>query len=370
MYGIRKSVLGLNTSTYARENHLPKDLSGFIDCAAGINPLGFSEKIKIALRDIPGEIINLYPECNIDIKTAIIKFWMDLVELRDDQIILGDGSIELIYKINKLFVDKGSRVLGYSPQFSAYIDDIRSYGAIYENYLMNMENNFEFDADLFLEKMSKDHRLFYIDNPNNPTGQIIHIESIERIVKKAYELGVVIIIDEAYGDFMDKGNSATKLINKYNNLLVLRTFSKGLGLAGVRAGYMITSNKLTREYLKISNPYEMSGIARYLGAVALEDEDFINESIKIMSLYKERFINSLRKLTVLKTDMPVPIMTLKHPDPQVDLEELLLKNKIISVSGRGFIGLGRNFVRIRICEDIDLLIEAFKYVEKENFDGP
>src|SRR5699024_496092 len=128
---------------------------------------------------------------------------------------------------------------------------------------------------------------------------------------------------------------------------------------------MITSNELAKEYLKIANPYEMSGIARYLAVVALEDGDFIKESIKTMSLYKERFINSLKKLIVLKTDMAVPIMTLKHEDPEVDLENFLLDNKIISVSGRGFIGLGQNFVRVRICEDIDSLIDNFQYAEKK-----
>jgi len=365
MYGVRKSVLGLNISSYAQQNHLPKDLSNLVDCSSGINPLGFSEKIKIALRDTPEEIINLYPESNINIKTGIIKFWSDLIKLKENQIILGDGAIELIYKINKLFINKTSRVLGYSPQFSDYIDDIRSYGGVYDNYLMSIENNFEFDVNLFLEKMNGEYRLFYIDNPNNPTGQVIPIESIEKIVKRAYDLGVAIIIDEAYGDFINNRDSATTLINEYSNLIILRTFSKGLGLAGVRAAYMITSNELAKEYLKIANPYEMSGIARYLAVVALEDGDFIKESIKTMSLYKERFINSLKKLIVLKTDMAVPIMTLKHENPEVDLENFLLDNKIISVSGRGFIGLGQNFVRVRICEDIDSLIDNFQYAEKK-----
>src|SRR5699024_9763069 len=232
MYGVRKSVLGLNISSYAQQNHLPKDLSNFVDCSSGINPLGFSEKIKIALRDTPEEIINLYPESNINIKTGIIKFWSDLIKLKENQIILGDGAIELIYKINKLFINKTSRVLGYSPQFSDYIDDIRSYGGVYDNYLMSIENNFEFDVNLFLEKMNGEYRLFYIDNPNNPTGQVIPIESIEKIVKRAYDLGVAIIIDEAYGDFINNRDSATTLINEYSNLIILRTFSKGLGLAG------------------------------------------------------------------------------------------------------------------------------------------
>lgn len=178
-------------------------------------------------------------------------------------------------------------------------------------------------------------------------------------------MGIPVIIDEAYGDFMDKENSAISLINKYDNLFVIRTFSKGLGLAGIRAGYIITSNKIAKYYLKISNPYEMSGLARYLAMVAIKDKDFIEECNKKLRLYKKKFMDSLTKLIILETSLTVPIMTIMHPDPYVDLEELLLRYRIISVSGQGFIGLDKNFVRIRLSKDIDKLIEAFKKVERE-----
>lgn len=364
-YGIRESILDLDKSSYAKENHLPDDLSSFIDCSAGINPLGFSKKVEGSLKAIPYEIVNKYPESSNDLKKLIVEYWEEIAVLNKEQILLGDGSIELIYKINKLFIDKKSKVLGYSPQFTDYIDDVKTYGGIYEHYLMNRDNNFKFNPLLFLRKMKEDYKLFYIDNPNNPTGQIIDIVSIEEIVKRAKKMGIPVIIDEAYGDFMDKENSAISLINKYDNLFVIRTFSKGLGLAGIRAGYIITSNKIAEYYLKISNPYEMSGLARYLAMVAIKDKDFIEECNKKLRLYKKKFMDSLTKLIILETSLTVPIMTIMHPDPYVDLEELLLRYRIISVSGQGFIGLDKNFVRIRLSKDIDKLIEAFKKVERE-----
>ena len=364
-YGIKKSILDLSKGSYATDNHLPEDLSNFIDCSSGINPLGFSKQVNISIKNIPLEIINSYPESNKDIKNAIIKFWENIVSLNQNQILLGGGSIELIYKINKLFIDGNSKVLGYSPQFTDYIDDINSYGAKYEYYLMDMNNNFKFDPNLFLEKMNTDYQLYYLDNPNNPTGQIIHITSIEKIIKRAKELGVAIIIDEAYGDFMDLQNSAVSLIHKYDNLLVIRTFAKGLGLAGLRAGYIVTSNEFSKHYLKISNPYEMNSLARYLTIAAIEDRNFIKESIDQLINYKERFMNSLSKFIVLETSPAVPIMTIKHPDPNVDLEKFLLKHGIITVSGRGFIGLGKDFVRARLTQNVDQLINAFQKAEAE-----
>ena len=78
-------------------------------------------------------------------------------------------------QINKLFLDKGSRVLGYSPQFSDYIDDVNSYGGIYDYRLMSAENNYKFILEPFLNKIQSGYKLIFLDNPNNPTGQIIPI---------------------------------------------------------------------------------------------------------------------------------------------------------------------------------------------------
>lgn len=364
-YSIKDSILNLDKNSYAKDNHLPKDLSKFINCSAGTNPMGFSKKVKEALSDIPLELINEYPESSNDFKETMIQYWKNLCHIDKNQILLGDGSIEIIYKINKLFISSNSKVLGYSPQFTDYISDIQGYGAVYDYYLMDMENKFKFNPESFSKKMDKIYKLFYIDNPNNPTGQVINIADIEEIVDKAKSLRRPIIIDEAYGDFMEMDNSAISLTNKYDNLFVIRTFSKALGLAGLRGGYAVTSNSFAESYGKISTPYEMGGITRYLAIIAIKDKSFMMESIKKLSKNKKNLIESLTKLVVLETDLSIPIMTIMHPDFNVDLEELLLDHNIISVPGKGFIGLGKNFVRIRLPKSINRLLEAFKQVENK-----
>ncbi|MEA4847810.1 MAG: histidinol-phosphate transaminase [Clostridiaceae bacterium] len=363
-YRLRESILNLYKNSYAKENNEPEDLSNFTDCSSGINPFGFSEGVKRALQAIPLEIINLYPESCVGLKKAIAEYWKDQIDLKYDNILFGSGSIDIIYKINKLFLDNKSKVLGYSPQFSDYIDDVKSYDGIYDYYLMTIENNYKFDPELFLEKMSNKYKLIYIDNPNNPTGQVIPISSIEAIVKRAQELGICAIIDEAYGDFMDNANSAVSLINDYNNIFVIRTFSKGLGLAGVRGGYLVTSDNLADYYNKVSNPYSMNGLAEHLAVAALKDVRFIKDSMKRAKEIKTRLIDSLHKVKVLETDLNVPIMTIKHPCPEVNLEGLLRSYNILAISGEGFIGLDESFVRLRINPDIEPVINAFSQIEK------
>lgn len=364
-FGLRDNILKLEKSSYAKEQHLPMDLTGYIDCSNGINPFGVSKEVEKCLTCITLEKINTYPKSSFDLKHAIAEYWSEISKINDNQIILGDGSIELIYKINKLFIDNSSKILGYSPQFSDYIDDVKTSGGIYECYLMELDNNFEFITDQFLNKMNKNYKLFYIDNPNNPTGQVIDISSIKKIVEKANNLNLPVIIDEAYGDFIDKENSAISLVNEFDNLIVIRTFSKGLGLAGIRAGYVVTSKLFAEHFSKVSNPYEMNSIARYLAIAAMKDKEFMAYCNSRLSIYKQKFIDSLKKLKVLKTNLAVPIMTIMHPDKNVDLESLLLKHHVLSISGQGFIGLEKNAVRIMITQDIDTLISVFNKVENE-----
>lgn len=365
MVEFRKCITNLDKTSYAQEKGAQIDTSGFLDCSNGINPFGMSQQVQSAFLDFDIKELNSYPKPAVRLKQVIKEYWDEICVVDEKQIMLGDGSIELIYKVNKLFIDDSSKVLGYSPQFSDFVDDVKANGGRYESYILNGSNNFRMNPEEFINMMNKDHSLFYIDNPNNPTGQVIDIENLEKMVAYASELGRPIVIDEAYGDFISKDNSAITLVDKYENLIVIRSLSKGLGLAGLRAGYMITSKEVSHQYNKVSNPYEMNSIARHLAEAALKDCQFMKECSKKITMLKKRFTESLSELVVIQTDKSVPIMTLMHPDKDVDLENLLMKHEIISVSCRGFVGLGQNFVRLMIHADIDDLIDRFKKIEKE-----
>ncbi|WP_432663170.1 aminotransferase class I/II-fold pyridoxal phosphate-dependent enzyme [Wukongibacter baidiensis] len=363
-YSLRPTIINLKKNSYAQETNIESSYE-ILDCSIGTNPFGYCTEVKNALSNIHHEMINSYPESNNKLKNCIINFWQDLIELGDENILLGDGSIDILYKTNRLFLDNNSKVLGYSPQFSDYIDDVTSYGSIYDYELMSSENNYKFVPEAFLRKIQTTYKLIYLDNPNNPTGQIISISCIEEIVKQARRKGLCVIIDEAYGDFMDKRNSAISLIEKYNNIFVLRTFSKGFGLAGLRGAYLVTSKTLSNYYRKITNPYSMNSIARYLAIIALKNSSFIEESKKKINDLKSNVINSLEGLAVLHTSSTVPIMTIKHPDPEVDLQKELLKHNILSVSGSGFIGLSKNFVRLRIPQEVGYLSRSLAAVTND-----
>lgn len=134
--------------------------------------------------------------------------------------------MERLEKINKFVIREGSKVLGYALQFSEYITEVRVMGGFYEYMSLKKEEDFEFNYEEFIEKINDSYTLVYIDNPNNPTGQVISLDVIEEVTKKALEEEVIVVVDEAYGDSMDIKNSAVNL--EYPNLIVVRSFSKGL----------------------------------------------------------------------------------------------------------------------------------------------
>lgn len=361
----RESIRNMKKTSYAKETGQAVDTSGFMDCSNGINPFGISGRVLNSLKNFDVSELNTYPKPAYGLKKVIIEYWERVSLIDENQIILGDGSIELIYKINKLFVDNKSLVMGYSPQFSDYVDDVHANGGIYESYVLEESNNFKMDPDRFIQMMDRKHSLFYLDNPNNPTGQVIGIDDLEKIIKKAAEFERPIIIDEAYGDFISRKMSAVSLVNKYKNLIVIRSLSKGLGLAGIRAGYMVTSKYIADQYRKISNPYEMNSIARHIAEAALKDCDFMEVCSEKIVTSKRMFTESLKRLQVLETNESVPIMTLRHPDSNVDFEDLLLKQEVKAVSCRGFVGLGQNYVRMMINPDTESLILRIQRIENE-----
>ncbi len=344
--------------------HGPAD-ENILDCSLGINPFGFSKKIDFSSNGFQIDETNFYPDYSYSkLKLALSKYWSNTAKIEDQNIIIGNGSSYVLLGINKLFIDKGTKVLGYAPQFSEYITDIKCCGGSYDFIKLRSESNYKFDVNEFIEAIKPEYTLLYLDNPNNPTGQIIPISDIEKIVKKAHGMNICVIIDEAYGDFMDNNNSAISLVNKYDNLMVLRTFSKGLGLAGLRVGYMICGKELQKLYSLIESPFSISNFSEYVSIEALKDKSFIDDCTKKIAINKKTLINACQKIKVLETDLSVPVLVLMHPNENANLYELLLSEGAKVSRGEDFMTLSKNFIRLRVPADVTLLLKAIQNIEK------
>ncbi|MBR5590197.1 MAG: histidinol-phosphate aminotransferase family protein [Anaerotignum sp.] len=358
------SIIKAHTKiSYAVESEGPRPFD--IDCAEGSNIVSNPPAAVEAFKDLKYELIRMYPH-SMAAKDSIIEYWKDYAKLNYKNITLCDGSISGLYLINRLFLEKGDRVLGYVPTFSDYAADVIMHGCEYDGIVLKPENNYKFDADELIAALTAEHKLIYIDNPNNPTGQVMPLADIEKILQAAEKLGVTVIIDEAYGEYMPKENSAVKLFEKYDNLLVPKTFSKGFGLAGLRAGYILMPEVLNPYMTNITNPYCMSELSRVVAAKVIKDEAFLTELMDDTAKLKKMMLEyPWKNLYAAETADTCSICLLFHKNPEVDLAEEFLKHRILVYSGVCYDTITKNGCRFRVpaAEDMPAVMEAMKAID-------
>ncbi|MBQ3548360.1 MAG: histidinol-phosphate aminotransferase family protein [Oscillospiraceae bacterium] len=359
---IRNELLA-KVRTYA--GHTPHAAEDTLDCSLGVNPYGFPAAVKEAFADFDPERFYHYPHSHAPQK-AIVDYWADYAFIEPENIVLTDGSVAALYLLCNILAKKGAEVVGFLPTFTDMVEYSRMMAMRYVGIPARQEDGWRMEVSDLVDAISADTSLVYIDRPNNPTGQTLPLTDIARVLDKCEELGVYCIVDEAYGDFIPREESAVTLGPRYKNIIIVRTFSKGIGLAGLRAGYIITTQNLIRYISKVSNPYMMSELSRELSAAALSDRtyghshsaDFADMKAQLRSVCGEN-------LTMTCTDDRVPICLLQHRDPRVDLQEELLRHGVLTCSGGEFEPLERNSVRLRVPrrEEMDKLLTAVAAVE-------
>lgn len=339
-----------------------------IDCGEGINIVMVPPAAEKAFSELKFEMLRAYPH-SAGVKDSIIDYWKDYVTLDSKRIVLCDGSINGLYTINRLFLEPGDRTLGCIPQFSEYGSDVLMHGCAFDAVPLKAENNYKFSIEDFLAALKPEHKLVYLDNPNNPTGQVIPLAEIEMLLQAAQKQGTAVAIDEAYGDYMSRQCSAASLLPKYDNLIVVKTFSKGFGLAGLRAGYLLIPEQLTPYIGNIVTPYNMSEISRSIAAKTIRDAAFLQDlRNKTAELKRMILTHPWKHISVAETVDTVSICLLTHQNPEIDLAGEFAKHGILVISGKDFLNIGKNSVRFRVpaAEDMPKVLAAMEEIDTIN----
>ncbi len=206
-----------------------------VDCGEGINTVMASERAREAFAGLNFAMAGPYPHSPA-LKDAVVAHAPRSSGQKGPErnnIVLCDGSVAGLYLVNRLFLEPGDRVLGYVPQFSEYETDVKMRGCLFDAVPLRAEDGYRFDPDAFIAALRPEHKLAYLDNPNNPTGQVIPLAAIEKILRAAAALNVAVLVDEAYGDYMAPECSALTLWGGHENLLGLRAGRTSGGLSGV-----------------------------------------------------------------------------------------------------------------------------------------
>ena len=273
-----------------------------------------------------------------DITAKLLKSKLsDYVSLPVDFIEVYNGSDDALKDIITVFVDRETHVLSYQPSYTQVNTFITTNT---ENYMkVNIKNplgEHEYDFDY-----CKVANVVYLVNPNNPTGKLLAVDEIEKLLKTYPD--TLFIVDEAYYEFAKQ--SCSHLVVSHKNLIVTRTFSKAFGLASVRLGYCIGHPDTLSHLRKIRNGKAVNSLAQLCGVAALDDLDYLDSRIDEMNDAKKFFVDNLPH-EYYAVDSQTNFVLLKTPDSKKLLNKMK-DNKILIRDRSSFDNL-ENCVRITI----------------------
>ena len=233
------------------------------------------------------------------------------------QILLGGGSSEIIEKVFHAFGGAGRKVVFPQPSFSMY--KIYAKAAESDGVPFNLDKKFNLDIDAFIKKIREvGATLAVVCNPNNPTGNALTPDQIEKI---AASIDCAFLLDEAYVEFY--GRSAVDLVAKYPNLLVARTFSKAYGLAGARVGYMIAQAEVTRMVNKTFMPYHMNTLSLVTADIVYQMRDEFVPRLQMIVAERNRMAEELKKFSGVEVFPSETNFLLIRLDKAADLKDYL-----------------------------------------------
>jgi histidinol-phosphate aminotransferase len=267
-------------------------IKGSIKLASNENPLGPSGKAMKALLESlsisdPGSSLNRYPDGSGYYLTNALS---EKLSVKDEEIILGNGSNELLDIAVRAFLQPGDEAVMAHPSFVVYSMSVQAQGGTSVRIPLK---EYTHDLEAMADAVTPKTKMIFIANPNNPTGTINKKAEFDRMMKRIPD-NVLVVIDEAYVEYVVDPDYADSMkhFREGRDVLILRTFSKIYGLAGLRIGYGIAKRDITLEMNKLRPPFNTNTLAQKAALSALGDEDHlkssrtINEQGKIF-LYRE-----------------------------------------------------------------------------------
>ena len=260
---------------------------GIIKLDANENPYGCSPKVNKALADYHD--INIYPDSG---QTELRKQLQGYTGVPMEHIVAGAGSDQLIDLILRLFITHGDEVINCIPTFAMFHFFIELNRGT--PVAVQRDKDFNVNINAIKKAITKKTKLILLATPNNPTGTITPQKGILEIL----DTGLPVIIDEAYFEFT--GETVAPLVCKYKNLMVLRTFSKWAGLAGLRIGYGMFPAKIADYLMRIKEPYCVNVAALVAVRETLKDTNALMNQVKTIIEERERLYGRLQEIEWLK----------------------------------------------------------------------
>jgi histidinol-phosphate aminotransferase len=254
---------------------------------ANENPYGTPLRVQEALASF--DRYHLYPDPE---SREIRSLLADYTGIDSGRILVGNGSDEIIDLLFWLFVAPGDAVMIPTPTFGMYQARAAVFGADVRS--VPRRTDFSLDSDAIEAALTPDVKLVFLASPNNPSGNLCRERDIIRLLRH----NVIVVVDEAYFEF--SGRTVAPLIGEFDNLVVLRTFSKWAGLAGLRVGYGLMPRWIADEARRIKQPYNVNVAAQVAVRAVFDEMAYFRSTIRRIRLERLRMYRALRKLNFVK----------------------------------------------------------------------
>lgn len=299
-------------------------IDDIIKLASNENPLGFSPKVNQALVNTINQT-SIYPDSSCyELTHALAKH----LDLTPSHFIVSNGSDSLIPLIIKAFcLGQNKKVL--FPQYSFISYKLQSQLLAVESIEIPSPN-YEIDIDNIIKNLDKNVGVIFIANPNNPTGNWLNHQQVERLAQRVPS-STILVLDEAYYEFAPKNDypDTIALQQKYPNIIATRTFSKAYGLANLRIGYAIANPEIIEILTKILPPFSVTSFSQNAAIAALGDQDFVHQTLSLnrqgIDLYCDYFNNQSINFINTTTNF----ITMDCGENSTSCYDFLLKNGII-----------------------------------------
>lgn len=325
-----------------------------LDFSVNVNPLGMPEAARRALF-ASVDAMERYPDPQC---RALRQALAEKYGIAPEAILCGNGAADMIFRVCACL--KPKKALTLAPTFSEYERPVKLFGGEMAEYRLKEANGFALTHDI-LEALTPDVELFFLCNPNNPTGRLTPFDLLRRIVAACAKNGTLLMMDECFLEFTD-GPSMAPLLREFPNLLILNAFTKLYALAGLRLGYLLCADTaLLSRVAAFGAEWSVSTAAQAAGLGALEEPAWAERTRSLVqgerNFMRENF--TMLGLTVFPSD--ANFLLLKSPVP---LHEPLKKRGVLVRNCANFTGLDEQFIRIglKAREENEELLQALQEV--------
>lgn len=335
------------------------EINGFdpLDYSANVNPLGLPENVKKALAENI-DSYSAYP----DVHCRRLKEKVGIYEKFDpDGIVFGNGAADIIYRLCHALRPKTALLT--APTFSEYEQALINTGCKIRYFGLNPENGFAVGTNI-LDQVPGTNIVF-ICNPNNPTGSLVGRELIYNLSQKCKEENCIVVIDECFMDFVGEKNkySFIEYLAEFNNVIIVKAFTKTFAMAGLRLGYCLCRNEeIIYKIKKVGQPWSVSVPAQVAGVAAIEDSDYLSRTVQLVDKERGYLTKGLSNFgfTVFKSHTNFILFKTEHKD----LYNKLYKKGVLIRKCLDFNGLDETYYRIavRSKEDNEKLIGLIREV--------